>query len=129
MRTILSIVALGLAALCGPLEAEAGILGRVGVRDAAVASYTAAKHVDELTARLDQLTSLLDEVLTAFRRQGFVEVEVRHCEWSLFSIRVYLPEADMQGMAGQGWARRGQAGQGEAGQGKANFLEDPGSRK
>jgi len=55
--------------------------------------------------------------------------EVRHCEWSLFSIRVYLPEADMQGMAGQGWARRGQAGQGEAGQGKANFLEDPGSRK
>jgi hypothetical protein len=89
---------LGICLACSVLSitANAGILGRVGVRDAAVASYTAAQQVKQTTARFDQLTRIIDEIVQAFRQQGFVEVEFRRSQRPLFSIRLYLPPPDKQ---------------------------------
>jgi len=73
----------------------AGVCG-VGIRDATAATYAAAQRVDRLSVRIDRLVGLLDELLAAFRRQGWLEVEFRRSDRPLFSVRVYLPPPDRE---------------------------------
>lgn len=71
--------------------AEAAVCRGVGIRDAAAASYSAARRVEQSVTKWDRVTDWWADLLHSFRRQGWVEVEVRRLDRPLFSVRVYLP--------------------------------------
>jgi len=84
---------------------EASLLSRrVGIRDAAAATYTAANRVEEVTRQVQQqvqgaaantgrITEVFRRILDGYCQQGFVEVEFRRRDLPLFSIRLYLPQS------------------------------------